>query len=134
MTLSLLTTTASKMAMKRELPLSTFIPYSHLADAQTFVTKNGALGSVISLSGLAFEVSDEDDLMARYRQFSRFVQSLSPSMALYVTWHRHQEEAYPQGEFPKGFAHDFNEAYKNKFKAQMLYTNDLYRVLPVRAV
>lgn len=125
-------TTASEMAMRREFALSNFIPYSHLVDANTFATKGGAIGSVIHLKGLPFEVTDDDVLMRRHLQIAQFVQSLSPAIAIYITIHRHKQALYPDGDFPQGFANDFNEAYRQKLAGRRLYANDIYITLMVK--
>jgi type IV secretion system protein VirB4 len=124
--------TARQLAGLRDLKCSDFIPWTHLVNRSTFVTKNGAMGSVISVKGLAFEVSDEQKLSENHQQLSRFIQSLSEQCAVYVTYHRHKQNTYPRGEFPEGLARDFNEVYKNKFQHKSLYTNDLYITLMVK--
>lgn len=112
--------------------ISKHIPWTHLRDAVTFVTRDGAIGSVIALEGATFEVKDKARLQAEYHQLSQFIQLLSPEFALYLTTHRHKIEDYPSGEFPEGLARDFNEAYRRKMTQEALYVNDFYLTLIVR--
>lgn len=126
--------TARQLAALRDVKCSAFIPWTHLINTTTFMTKDGAMGSVIKLNGLAFEVADESHLSESYRQLSRFIQSLSENIAVYVTTHRYKQTAYPEGEFPEGFAQDFNTAYQKKLKHKALYANDLYLTLLIKGV
>ena len=124
--------TAKQLSGLRDLKCADFIPWTHLVNSTTFATKNGAIGAVIAVKGLAFEVSDESALSENHQQLSRFIQSLSEQCAVYVTTHRHKQNTYPRGEFPEGLARDFNTAYKKKFEHKALYTNDHYITLMVK--
>ena len=124
--------TASSLALKRDIPLSSFIPYAYLDDATTFVTKNGDMGRVLKIKGLPFEVTDLKKLTAHQARWAHFLQGLPLNMAVYVTGHRHPENVYPEGSFHSGFAYDFNAAYQKKWTNQPLYTNDFYVTLMVK--
>jgi type IV secretion system protein VirB4 len=113
----------------REVGLSDYYPLSHLMDEHTFVTKNGDLGVVLSLKGIAFEVSSEEELTLFNHRLADFYKSLPTSMAVYCTLHRGKENAYPHGDFPASFAKDFNVAYAKTFEHQSLYVNRWYLTL-----
>ncbi len=117
----------------REIGVSKYCPWSHLVSSSVFATYDGALGSVISLKGLAFEVSGENELLHYQEVLSRFWQHLPESIAVYVTVHREKREAYPVGEFPEGLSADFNRDYKNRFAHKSMYVNNLYITLMSKA-
>ena len=118
-------TERQKMA-DREEPLSRYIPISHLKTPTVFQTKNGALGSVISLAGYPFDVRDLEDLNWVRNIVATFLQNLSDEFAVYVTTFRKKHNVYPEGNFKEGFARDFNEAYLGTFKNRSLYINEYY--------
>lgn len=111
---------------KNEKGLSTYLPWSHLVSPTLFATHDGALGGVISVLGLPFEVSEDLELARHHQRLSALWQSLPEHVAVYVTQHRHQKNDYPVGEFPEGFTDSFNAAYQEKFSHKALYVNDLY--------
>ena len=112
--------------------VSKHIPWTHLCDPVTFVTKDGAIGSVIALEGVPFEVKDLSKLQSEYHQLSRVIQSLPSQFAVYLTTHRHKASVYPEGEFPEGLSRDFNDAYRKKMSQELLYINDFYLTFVVR--
>lgn len=118
--------TDNQVKALREIGVSHFLPWSHLLDKQTFVTHDGAIGSVMQVRGIAFEVSDDVDLAAYHQRLSAFWQTMPETMAVYITQHRHPENTYPHGDFPEGLARDFNEDYQKTFANKALFVNDWY--------
>lgn len=113
----------------REIGVSRYCPWSHLVIPTIFANHDGTLGSVISLKGLAFEVSDEKALSHYQDVLSRFWQQLPESVAVYITVHREKCDAYPCGDFPEGLAAEFDRDYRQRFANKSLYVNHLYITL-----
>ncbi len=113
----------------RELSASRHICLSHLICPSIFETKEGALGAVIAVQGCPFELKDASDLNFNQQQIARFLVLLADKFSLYQVTHRRLQTVYPPGEFPEGFARDFNEAYKATFLNKPLFVNDQYVVL-----
>ncbi len=124
--------TPNQVKASREIGVSQFLPWSHLIDERTFVTHDGGIGSVIEVRGIAFEVSDDEVLAHYHQRLSAFWQSLPESIAIYVTQNRHLANSYPEGDFPEGFASDFNRAYQKTFENKALFVNDWYITLVVK--
>ena len=124
--------TDNQTKASRETGVSHFLPWSHLLDKQTFVTHDGAIGSVIQVRGIAFEVSDDEDLAGYHQRLSAFWQTLPETMAVYITQHRHPANTYPEGDFPEGLAKHFNEDYQKLFAHKSLFVNDWYITFMVK--
>ncbi len=111
----------------REVKESNFIPYSCHYDQQTILTKSGDLLQVLKIEGLPFETADPQWLAFQKDLRNILFKSVGKSQyALYVHTIRRKQNIYPKGDFPHGFAHDLNEAWKSKQEDLELYVNDLY--------
>ncbi len=111
----------------REYPASEFIPYSCHYDSHTTLTKSGCLLQVIKIDGLTFETADEDYLGFRKNLRNTLFRSIAKSRTgLYVHTIRRKQNVYPEGDFGRGFAHQLNEAWKEKHSRLKLFVNDFY--------
>jgi type IV secretion system protein VirB4 len=128
----LLSKTHREKLAARECPISRYIPISHLNSPNIFETKNGAQGCVIAVKGCPFEVIDRDDLNWKQRLLANALLTLNHEFAVYVTTHRRKHNIYPSGDFPSGFANEFNSAYREKFSKQSLYVNDIYLTVMIK--
>ena len=117
----------------KEIGVSHHLPWSHLVDKNTFATHAGALGCVIAVRGLAFEVCELSEKERYHAQLSGFFQSVADNVAVYVTHHHYPIDAYPYATYTNEFAENFDKAYQKVFQDETLYCNDLYVTLVVKA-
>lgn len=125
--------TVSEQLFDREVKSSKHIPLRYFATPEIFTTKQGALGAVISLAGLAFEVKDHSELNQLQQSFAFALQSLGDDYAVYITSHRHQAITDLEGNYPEGFANDFYQAYSAQFNSASLFVNDMYLTIILKA-
>lgn len=112
---------------RREEPASLYVPYSAHYDEQTILTRNGQLLQVLKIDGLSFSTADSDTLdMRKHLRNALFKSIGSHNYALWFHTVRRRQPAYPDGEFPAGFAQELDSEWRQKYKARSLYANDLY--------
>ena len=116
----------------RESKISAMIALSHLNSPTVFETKHGAQGSIIQVQGCPFEVVDRVDINGYQHLLANFLVSLSDEFAIYVTTYRHRQKNYPLGDFPQGFAYDFNHAYQKRCEQQSFYINTHYITIMIK--
>lgn len=110
----------------REIGVSKHIPLSHFITPHIFETTQGAMGAIIKIQGISFEVTSHRDLNYFQKQWAFALQNLGDEFAVYVTTHRHQATTNLNGDYPDGFAKELSIAYQNKFKQIPLFINDIY--------
>ena len=112
---------------KREVSESEHVPYVALYNDNTLLTRNEDLIQVIKIEGLPFETSSDNYLRLRKRFRNNLLRTLAKSQyALYVHTVRRKQHVYPNGRYPRGFAHDLNEAWKARHQRLELFVNDIY--------
>ena len=112
---------------KREVSESEHVPYVALYNENTLLTRNEDLIQVIKIEGLPFETSSDDYLRLRKRFRNNLLRTLAKSQyALYVHTVRRKQHVYPGGQYPSGFAHNLNEAWKVRHQRLELFVNDIY--------
>ncbi len=117
---------------EREIPVSRHIPISHFNSTNVFETKNGAQGIVILLEGFPYTLADKADLNHCQRAISNLLLGLNEEFALYTTVIRRKDSRYPSGEFPIGFAQDFDYDYRFRMQQKQLYRNDIYLTVMIK--
>ncbi|HCU23620.1 MAG TPA: VirB4 family type IV secretion/conjugal transfer ATPase [Deltaproteobacteria bacterium] len=118
----------------REISAAEFIPYACHYDENTILSKSGDLLQILKIDGLPFETAGHDWLLFQKNLRNTILRTLTKSRyAVYVHSIRRKQDSYPEGVFPSGFAHDLNEAWKNKHSKLDLYVNDFYLTLIQRA-
>ncbi|STX39298.1 VirB3 family type IV secretion system protein [Legionella feeleii] len=123
-----------KKPLVHEKASSQHIPWTHLYDEHTVMTRKGELIQVLSLDGLSFHTSDDltiDDNKALRNRL--LYQLASPHIAISFYTIKRKESAYPKGSYPKGYAHNLNERYKTKIRSEQRFHNALYIVLMYKA-
>lgn len=111
---------------KRETGLSDVFPITHLASPSVFETRTGIAGSVLRISGIPFELADNDVLNHKSFLLHQAISSLDARFMVYVTTHRKKIVCELKGGFKQGFASYLNERYQERFKGRQLYENVLY--------
>jgi type IV secretion system protein VirB4 len=124
----------SRAAMKAEIPFSINIPFSAHIAKTTIKNHAGDYVRVFKLAGIAHESADDDDINAWHEQLNLLLRNIaSPHLAIWTSIVRRQEEGYPAGVFPDGFAKDLDAKYHEKCIAgDKLLVNELYITLVYR--
>ena len=111
---------------KQEAHISDVFPITHLNTPSIFESHGGAMGSVIRLKGIAFEIEEPKTLNHQGFLLHQALLNLDPRFIVYVTTHRQKTTCALPGEFKPGLASELNNRYHARFKNQNLYTNTLY--------
>lgn len=114
-------------ALKNEVEASTFIPYSSHVTENTIKLVSGDFMQIIKLQGAAHESADIEDINNWHNQLNGMMRNIaSPHVALWSHVVRRDYSAYPEGKFPAGFCHDFNEKYRAQMSSDRMLVNELY--------
>jgi type IV secretion system protein VirB4 len=120
-------------AVSRETPASKNIPYQGHLTSSIVDTTTGECLCVLRLAGAAFECADDDVINNRHNRLNRVVMSLAdPRLTVWQHIVRREENQYPAGDFPPGYARELNERYKEKISAERLMANELYVTVVLR--
>lgn len=125
--------------LRSELEASSFIPYSSHVTENTVKLVSGDFMQIIKLQGAAHESADVEDINNWHQQLNGMMRNIaSANVALWTHVVRREYNAYPQGDFPPGFCHDFNEKYRAQMAHDRMLINELYltiiyRPQPVKA-
>ncbi len=123
----------------KEVSIAEFIPYSSHVTKNTVKLANGDYLQTIRMQGAAHESADVQDINIWHDQLNGFLRNVaSPHVAVWSHVVRREYGEYPGGEFPTGFAHDFNQKYgqmldKSRMLVNELYLTIIYRPQPVKA-
>ncbi|WP_240348421.1 VirB4 family type IV secretion/conjugal transfer ATPase [Methylomonas sp. EFPC1] len=119
-------------ALMREEATALHIPYTIHVNEHVVKTQNGYV-MAFKLAGIGFENADDDQLNNFHERLNVFYRNLAkPNISLWQTVVRHRENAYPNGEFKPGFAHDLNEKYRQRIARETLMINDIYLAVVYR--
>ncbi|MBX9703174.1 MAG: hypothetical protein K2X39_03380, partial [Silvanigrellaceae bacterium] len=124
-----LTSTIKRPAIK-ERSSKKHLPWTHLYNQHTVMTKKGELLQVLTLEGISFHTEEGTTLDDNKNLRNRLLyQMASPSIAISFYTIRRKQALYPEGEYEPGFACDFNARYKAQMTSSPRYQNALYIVL-----
>lgn len=116
----------------KEEPAADNIPYRNHVTETIIKTYNGYV-MVFKLSGVGFENADDDQLNNWHERLNVFYRNIAkPNISIWQTVVRHRENAYPDGNFKPGFAHDLNEKYRQRIAHETLMVNDIYLAIVYR--
>jgi len=102
-------------ALKKEQPLSIFIPYSNHVTENVIKTHEGDYVISLRLQGAPHESADINDLNAWQDQLNSFLRNIaSPHISVWSHIVRRKFDRYPEGQFKNEFAKKLNEKYKQK--------------------
>lgn len=119
--------------LKSELEASSFIPYSSHVTENTVKLVSGDFMQIIKLQGAAHESADIEDINNWHQQLNGMMRNIaSANVALWSHVVRREYNAYPQGDFPAGFCHDFNEKYRQQMTRDRMLINELYLTIVYR--
>lgn len=116
----------------KEEPAADNIPYRNHVTETVIKTYNGYV-MVFKLSGVGFENADDDQLNNWHERLNVFYRNIAkPNISIWQTVVRHRENAYPDGNYKPGFAHDLNEKYRQRIAHETLMVNDIYLAIVYR--
>jgi len=120
-------------ALKKEQPLSIFIPYSNHVTENVIKTHEGDYVISLRLQGAPHESADINDLNAWQDQLNSFLRNIaSPHISVWSHIVRRKFDRYPEGQFKNEFAKKLNEKYKQNMLSNELFVNELYLTLVYR--
>jgi len=120
-------------ALKNEVAASSFIPYSSHVTENTIKLVSGDFMQIIKLQGAAHESADVEDVNNWHNQLNGMMRNIaSPHIALWSHVVRREYNQYPNGDFPPGFCHDFNEKYRAQMALDRMLVNELYLTIIYR--
>lgn len=120
-------------ALKNEVAASSFIPYSSHVTENTIKLVSGDFMQIIKLQGAAHESADVEDVNNWHNQLNGMMRNIaSPHFALWSHVVRREYNQYPDGDFPPGFCHDFNEKYRAQMALDRMLVNELYLTIIYR--
>jgi type IV secretion system protein VirB4 len=120
-------------AVRREATAAKNIPYQGHLTSSVVDTTAGDILCVLRLAGAAFECADDDAINNRHDRLNKVIMSVAdPRVAIWQHIVRREENQYPDGDFPLGYARDLNERYKAKISTERLMVNELYLTIVLR--
>ena len=113
--------------LRRETGVEQFIPYTAHITENIIKLAGGDYVMVFRLQGAAHESAGENDLEVWHEQLNGFLRSIaSPNIAIWTHTIRRPGGIFPDGDFPPGFARDFNNRYRERMISSQLLVNELY--------
>jgi type IV secretion system protein VirB4 len=120
-------------AAKRETPVAKNVPYMGHLSRSIIDTETAEHLCVLRLAGAAFECADDAVIGNRHNRLNRIVMSIAdPRVTVWQHILKREEDEYPGGDFPPGYARELNERYKEHVTADRLMVNELYVTVVLR--
>lgn len=112
---------------RREMPVSSHVPYSRHVSDEIVKTDDGMLLSVLKLDGYCFETADISEVNSRLLGRNDFLRSLSNSrFALYSHIIRREVQPEITSTFDNDFCQELDQRYSASLKERRMFVNDLY--------
>lgn len=125
----------SREQLGREPEVFKRIPYVGHVSRYSIELTSGDYAQVIKLDGVSFETVDDEVLNRLHRFLNDMIRGIaSPNITIWHHLVRRKQIQYPEGEYPEGFARDFNEKYREKICSQNLMVNELYLAIIYRPI
>lgn len=119
--------------LAREVTAEKHIPFAAHVDPYTLKTHQGDYVQTYRLEGIAHETVHDDEIEVWHEQLALFMRNVaSPHLALWSYVVRRSTGEYVEGEFPPGFARDFDARYRQSVSRRRMYVNELYMALVYR--
>lgn len=124
-----------RRANHRETPTAANLPYMGHLTPSIIDTAHGECLCVLRLAGAAFECADDEVINNRRKRLNLAIMSFAdPRVTIWQHIVRREENRYPDGDFPPGYAHDLNRRYKAKVSTERLMVNELYITIVLKPV
>ena len=112
---------------RRELPVSSHLPYLRHVDDGIVKTKSGLLMNFIKLEGFSFQTADWSDTNVRMLGRNDLVRTLGNSrFALYSHIIRREIEPAIPSTFDNTFCRELDERYHAALSKRRMFVNDIY--------
>jgi len=112
---------------RRELPVSSKIPYNRHVTPTILSTEDGMLLSILKLDGYAFETADVAEINAKIMARNDLIRTLGNSrFALYSHIIRREVSAEIPSTFDNEFCHEVDERYQASLKKRRMFVNEVY--------
>ena len=112
---------------RRELPVSTRLPYSRHVDDYIIKTNSGLLMTVIKLEGFSFQTADWSDINVRMLGRNDIIRTLANSrFAVYSHIIRREIEPKIVSSFVNDLCREIDERYDAALAKRRMFVNDLY--------
>ena len=112
---------------KREKSFSQMLPYTYHYNANTILTKNNEMISVIKIEGFAFQTADDEDVDNKKILRNNLFKGMAvDGLSLCVHTIRRKYSAFPDGEFNNIFTEMLNEQWKKKHGPDRTFINEYY--------
>ena len=120
-------------AVRRETAAAKNIPYQGHLTPSIVDTCSGDCVCVLRLAGAAFECADNAVINNRHERLNRIVMSLAdPRVTVWQHIVRREDNQYPAGDFPPGYARELDERYRAQVGTERLMVNELYITIVLR--
>jgi type IV secretion system protein VirB4 len=120
-------------AAQRETPAAATLPYEGHLTPSIIDTTGGDCLCVLRLAGTSVECADDSVIATRHDRLNRIVMGLAdPRITIWQHIVRREENQYPDGDFPPGYARDLNARYKENIGSKYLMANELYITVVLR--
>lgn len=120
-------------AAKKEVPISTFIPYQNHVTENIIKTENDDYVLTIRLQGIPHESANISQLNAWHEQLNAFLRNVaSQNLAVWTHIVRRRWDRYQEGTYKNDFANDLNDKYKDAMFDKKLFINELYITMVYR--
>jgi type IV secretion system protein VirB4 len=122
------------LSKTEERPVSKHIPWTHLFNESTVMTRKGELFQVLTLDGIPFHTEEDADIDANKNLRNRLLQQIAaPELAISFYTIKTKCNPYPEGDYTNPYAKAFCERYQEKLAKKSRYMNRIYIVLMHKA-
>lgn len=126
-------TAARAKEIQREPLADKNIPYECHVTPSIVVTDQGDYLCVLRLDGIAFECADDAVLNNKHERLNRILIGMAdPHITLWQHIVRDDDDNYPVGDYPPGFAADLHAKYIAELRSQNLLSSGLYLTVVYR--
>ena len=121
------------VAKKHELHTHKNIPYLVHITPNVILTEDGDYLQTIRISGASFESADDEQINNWHDRINKLLRSISSeNISIWQHLVRREENTYPSGEFPEGFAKNLNQKYAKRVTGHLMMINELYLTIVYR--
>lgn len=112
---------------RRELPVSSKIPYSRHVSPTVISTQDGMLMSILKLDGYAFETADVAEINAKIMARNDLIRTLGSSrFAIYSHIIRREVTPGIASTFDNAFCREVDERYQGALRKHRMFVNEMY--------
>ena len=123
-----------KKILLQEVGVSKHVPIKNLHSPSIFETKNGALGSIISLKGISFATQTIDNINSARSYWHNALSLLDDRFCISVYIKRKRLDISLKGDFKDELSKTIDKAYYQKFKDNNCYQNEIYLSLILKGM